>query len=147
MKNKKIKKLHIDYGLGFPVHIINAPFRKIRNEWVLDVNFKQYEKTVLLALATKKYRLSGNEVKFIRHFFGMKLKDFGSRFGDVAHSAVKKWENCGDTDTKMNWSTEKDIRMAIINSIRPKALYKFYEEFQYVVPCKQHKIKVDLEAA
>ena len=147
MKNRKIVKSYIDHGFGFPVKIENAPLRKIRDEWVLDVNFKKYEKLTLEALATKKSRLTGNEVRFIRHCLEMGLKDFGRRFGDVAHSAVLKWENSGDVPTKMNWSTEKDIRMAVIEHIDFRNLYRFYKEFQYVVPCKKKRVEIDLKAA
>ena len=147
MKNKKIVKSYVDHGFGFPICIENAPFKKIRGEWVLDVNFKRYEKLALMALATKKSRLTGNEIKFVRHCLEMNLKDFGSRFGDVAHSAVVKWEKCEDEPTKMNWPTEKDIRMAVIEHVKPKFLYEFYREFQYVVPSKKQKIEIDLKMA
>lgn len=143
MKNKKIQKSYIDYGFGLPVQIINAPFKKIRGEWVLDLNFKKYERAVLLALAMKPGRLSGNEVRFIRHHFEMDLKKFGIRFGDVAHSAVIKWEKRGDDITKMGWAIEKDIRLAIVNSIRPKIFYQAYKDLQAIMPKKCRRIKID----
>ena len=37
MKNKKIQKSYMDYGFGLPVQIINAPLKKIRGEWILDI--------------------------------------------------------------------------------------------------------------
>ena len=143
MKNKKIQKSYIDYGFGLPIQIINAPFKKIRGEWVLDINFEKYERAVLLALAMKPGRLSGNEVKFVRNHFEMDLKKFGSRFGDVAHSAVIKWEKCGDDITKMGWAIEKDIRLAIVNSIRPKFFHQAYENLQTIMPKKRQKIKIN----
>ena len=141
--NKKSKKSHIDYGLGFPVQILNAPFKKIREQWVLDVNFEKYQKTVLLALALKPARLSGNEIKFIRHYLEMDLKTFGKRFGCVAHSAVIKWEKFGDEPTNMNWATEKDIRLSIVDKLKPKALRSAYGELQEIAPSKSHRIKID----
>ena len=91
----------------------------------------------------KPNRLSSNEVKFTRNHFGMDLKKFGSRFGDVAHSAVIKWEKCGDEITKMGWAIEKDIRLAIINSIRPKFFHQAYESLQTIMSKKSQKIKID----
>ena len=128
--NKKIKKTHTDFGFGFPVQILNAPFRKIQGGWVLDLNMEKYEKAVLFALSQKPARLSGNEVKFICYYFEMDLKSFGKRFGDVAHSAVIKWEKFEDEPTNMNWATEKDIRLAIVDKLNPGAHRDVYEELQ-----------------
>ena len=146
MNAKKIQKSYMDYGFGFPVQILDAPLKKIQGEWVLDINFEKYERAVLLALAMKPVRLSGNEVKFIRYHFEMDLKSFGKRFGDVAHSAVIKWEKFGDELTNMNWATEKDIRLAIVDKVRPKTLRKTYEELQKIAPRKPHRIKIDTSA-
>ncbi len=150
MSTKKIQKTYIDNGFGFPVQILNAPFKKVLNEWALDLNFEKYERAVLFALAMKPVRLSGNEIKFIRHHFEMDLKKFGSRFGDVAHSAVIKWEKFNDEPTNMNWATEKDIRLAIVDELKPRSLRKVYEDLQEIAPRKAHRIKInisDLKAA
>jgi len=146
VSNKKVQKSYIDHGFGFPVQILDAPLRKIRGDWVLDLNFEKYERAVLFALAMKPVRLSGNEVKFIRHHFEVDLKAFGRRFGDVAHSAVIKWEKFGDEPTNMNWATEKDIRLAIVDKLNPKTLRQAYEEFREVAPKKFHRIKIDTSA-
>lgn len=143
MTEKKIQKSFLDYGFGFPVQIVNAPMQKIDGEWALNVNFEKYEKAVITALASKPARLSGNEIKFIRHHFEMSLKDFGKRFGDVAHSAVIKWERAGDAPSKMNWATEKDVRLAIIDKTNPRSLRKIYESLQDIAPSKAHRIKID----
>jgi DNA-binding transcriptional regulator YiaG len=150
MNAKKIQKTYIDNGFGFPVQMLNAPLKKILNEWTLDLNFEKYERAVLFALATRPVRLSGNEIKFIRHHFEMDLKKFGNRFGDVAHSAVIKWEKFNDAPTNMNWATEKDIRLAIVDKLRPRSLRKVYEELQEIAPKKAHRIKIntsDIKAA
>ena len=144
--NKKIKKTHTDFGFGFPVQVLNAPFRKIQGEWVLDLNMEKYENAVLFALSQKPARLSGNEVKFIRYHFEMDLKSFGKRFGDVAHSAVIKWEKCEDEPTNMNWATEKDIRLAIVDKLNPGALRGVYEDLQKTAPKKNHRVKIDTDA-
>ena len=141
--DKKIQKSYIDYGCGFPVSIVNAPFVKIRGEWTLDLNFEKYEKIVALALASKPTRLTGNEVKFIRYYFEMDLKSFGKRFGDVSHPAVIRWEKFKDRPTNMNWATEKDIRLAIVDELHPKALREAYKKFQTIVPKKNRSITIN----
>jgi DNA-binding transcriptional regulator YiaG len=143
MSQKKVQKSYIDYGFGFPVQLLNAPFKKVREEWVLDLNFEKYEKAVLMALVLKPARLTGNEVRFIRHHFEMDLKAFGKRFGDVAHSAVIKWEKFSDQPTNMNWATEKDIRLAITDKLNPKSLRRVYENLEKVAESKPHQLKID----
>lgn len=144
MKALKTQKTYIDYGFGFPVKIPNAPLRKIQGEWALNLDFEKYERAVLFALAMKPVKLSGNEIKFIRHFLEMDLKSFGKRFGDVAHPAVIKWEKFGDNPTKMNWATEKDIRLEIVDKIKPKILRKVYEELRKTAPRRAQKITLEL---
>jgi DNA-binding transcriptional regulator YiaG len=145
MKSKKIQKSYLDYGFGFPVQILNAPLSKVRGEWVLDIDFEKYEKAVLLALALKPARLTGNEITFIRNHFSMTLKSFGKRFGDVAHSAVIKWEKFKDDPTNMNWPTEKDIRLFIINELNPTILVSVYKKLEKVASPRSSKIKIDSE--
>ena len=143
MSDKKIQKTFNDLGFGFPIQVINAPMIKIRGKWVLDLNFEKYEKAVLLALSQKPSRLTGNEIKFIRNHFEMTLKDFSKRFGNLAHSAVIKWEKFGDDPTNMNWACEKDIRLFIINELRPKILVEVYGELEKVASDKRQKVKLE----
>ncbi|MCB0367643.1 MAG: hypothetical protein H6624_04670 [Bdellovibrionaceae bacterium] len=150
MAEKKIKKSHIDYGFGFPVVLLDAPFRKVQGKWVLDLNFEKYEKAVLMALTHKPARLSGNEVKFIRHSFEMTQKAFAKRFGDGTHPAVIGWEKQGDKPTNMSWSTEKDIRLFIVDNLNPSRLRKAYAELEQSVPKRSEKVQIqssDIHAA
>ena len=145
MKTEKIQKLYTDYGFGFPVKISNAPLKKVRNEWSLDINFNIYEKAVLTLLAVKRSRLTGNEIKFIRNYYSMNFSSFGKRFGNVAHSAVIKWEKYEDSPTNMNWACEKDIRLFIINDLKPKMLTSVYNDLADVASTKVSPIKIDFE--
>lgn len=143
MSDEKIQKNYTDNGFGFPVQIIDAPLRKVHGKWALDLNFEKYERAVLAALAHKPSRLTGNEIKFIRHFFEMSLKSFGERFGNVAHSAVIKWEKHEDGLTSMNWACEKDIRLFVINAVDPSYLRKLYTDLEKVALSKPKKIKLE----
>ena len=84
----------------------------------------QLNDAVLKALVLKSGFLTGNEIHFIRLHFEMTLENFGRRFG-VTHQAVMKWENTKDQITKMNWFTEKDIRLFVYKQITEKLLLQF----------------------
>ena len=53
MSNTKIKKNYIYNGLGFPVILEKATFKKVRNEWLLKLD------VIKLADAVFKVRKSG----------------------------------------------------------------------------------------
>ncbi len=124
---KKIIKEFIDLGLGFPVKIHNAPMVKVRGVWALSVDHNLLNKSVAIALAHSDGRITGNQLKFIRYFFKMTLKEFGARFG-VAHPTVISWEKKFKKPTHMEWGTEKDIRMEIVNRIynNPELIGKLF---------------------
>jgi hypothetical protein len=116
----KTQKKYVDESLGFPVVLLNAPMIKVRGEWALHVNYNEYQKVVLKILAHKSSRLTGNEVSFIRKYFKMTARSFAERFS-VKHTAVLKWEKQYDKVTNTTWSTEKDIRLFILDELENKA--------------------------
>lgn len=126
---RKIVKVFNDQGFGFKVQIINAPMVKIRGDWILDLDQNKLQKTLVQALAHKPVRLTGNEIRFIRHYFEMNTTVFGKRF-NVSHAAVLKWEKYGNRCTGMNWLTEKDIRLFIISKNRPEKILSLYNELE-----------------
>jgi hypothetical protein len=109
----KVQKEFIDYGFGFPVKFMNVTMVKARGVWTPRIPYNRIAKELLLVLAAKPTRLSGNEVRFIRQSFEMTLQEFGKRF-DVSHVAVLKWEKSGDKVTPMAWSMEKDLRLFVL---------------------------------
>jgi len=128
----KTQKKYIDEGLGFRVVLLNAPMIKVRGEWALHVNYNEYQKAVLKLLAHKPSRLAGREISFIRKYFAMTARLFANRFS-VKHTAVLKWEKQYDESTNMTWSTEKDIRLFILDDLEKKAtalrnLYHFLQD-------------------
>jgi len=130
--NSKIQTRYIDYGLGFPVTLLQVPMLKVRGKWTPNINYNILFEEVLRSLANFDGRLTGAQIKFIRHHFEMTLQDFAERFV-VTHPAVIKWEKTTDKATGMNWSTEKDIRLFIINQLNTKsgdfqALYQQLEK-------------------
>lgn len=116
----KLQKKYLDHSLGFPVILLNAPLVKVRGHWALHVNYNDYQKAILHLLAHKETRLTGNEVHFIRTYFEMTVRVFAERFS-VKHPAVLKWEAKGNESTQMTWSTEKDMRLFILDELEDKA--------------------------
>lgn len=130
---KKEKKICPDFlydGLGFPIHLINVPMIKTRDEWTPDINYNELQKAVLIELAKKDASLTGNEVRFIRKYFRKTLEAFGKEFG-VSHVAVMDWEKEGDKLIKINPATEKCIRLFIIDSLQVGD-HKFRESYHEI---------------
>lgn len=127
MKTRKIQKRFVDHGCGFPVVLRNVPMIRVRGVWTPDIDYQELNEVVLLALAHKPTRLTGNQIKFIRHFFGLTLVEFGEYF-DVSHPAVLKWENAGDEPPSIKWSLERDLRLFIMDrlDVAPQNLGELY---------------------
>lgn len=144
-RETKIQRVYIDYGCGFPVKLINVPMAKVRGEWVVNINSKKLHDVVIRTLIFKPSRLTGSEIRFIRLFHEMTLKEFGHKF-DVTHPAVKKWESQGDKSTGMKWSIEKDIRLFTLAQVSPKATEFLiaYHELEEKAESKLSEIKIDL---
>lgn len=117
---KKVQKKYVDKGLGFPVILLNAPMIKVRGQWALHVNYNDYQRTVLNILARKTSRLTGSEVQFVRKYFVLTVRAFADRFS-VKHPAVLKWERKHNSQTQMAWTTEKDIRLFILDELDKKS--------------------------
>jgi DNA-binding transcriptional regulator YiaG len=113
---KKIQKKYVDHGCGFPVLLHNVTMVKVRNVWTPQINYNDFSKSVVLSLSANSSRLTGNQIKFIRLYFEMTLKEFGQRFG-VTHPAVIAWESKENRASKMDWATEKDSRLEIVKRI------------------------------
>ena len=113
---KKMKKKHVDYSCGFPVVLLNVPMVKVQDEWVLDINYDDLAKTVLLYLSKKPVPLTGNEIRFIRYYFSITMREFAHRLG-VKHPAIVKWEDKKDQFAAITWGVEKDIRLFILDKL------------------------------
>ena len=142
---KKIEKVFVDYGYGFPVKLLNVPMVKVRGHYTPVIDYNLLPKVVLNQLSKKEGRLTGSEVRFIRHFFAMNLQEFAKRFS-VSHPAVIKWESRAHRPTGMNWATEKDMRlfMKLALSSNPQELRKLYEELQES-PSGHEAISIDVK--
>ncbi len=133
MKRKmKIKRIHMYYGCGFPVKLLNVPMIYVRGEWTPYIRYRLLSRIILRELCEKRGRFTGDELHGIRMYLDLTLQKFAKRFG-VTHPAVMKWEGMRDKKTEMTWSTEKDIRLCVLTKLTDEAkdmvdLYKMLEE-------------------
>lgn len=143
----KTQKSFVDYGFGFPVVLLEVPMTEVRGKLTPHINYKKYANAVLEALAHKPARLTGNEINFIRHKFEMTLQEFAKRFSQKSHQAVMKWEQFGDKPTSMLWTTEKDIRLAIVHSIQKSAskFVELYDELMEQMPTRDERVTIEAE--
>ncbi len=129
---RKSQGMFVYKGFGFPVALLNVPMVQVRGAWTPDVDFNALSHRLLQALSRKPARLTGREVRFIRHSLSMTLEQFAHRFG-VTHPAVIKWESAGNRPTVMAWAVEKDIRLEALRStsaVLPSGFLKTYLELR-----------------
>ena len=119
MKKQRVEKEVIFEGLGFPIILRNVPMVELRGIWTIDVDLNVLQKAVLLALAHFPSDLTGNQIRFIRNWLGLTQSDFGKLFG-VTHPAVVKWEKTGDNGSKMNLTTQRDLRLWLLDQLLTK---------------------------
>src|SRR3989338_8338504 len=128
---RKIQRVFIDYGFGFPVKRLNTPMIKVREKWTPAINYNRLAELFLEELCWKDSKLTGNEIKFIRQYFEMTLQSFAKRFY-VTHAGVIKWEKAKIKTTGMAWTTEKDIRLFVLSNLdaSPKEISDLYEKLE-----------------
>lgn len=119
MKEKKIEKEMVYEGLGFPVVLKNVPMIKVRGSWALDFNLNVLMKVVLLALAHHSSDLTGNQIRFIRTWLELTQMEFAKLFG-LTHPAVVKWEKMKNKGSKMNLTTQRDLRLWLLDQLLTK---------------------------
>ncbi len=111
MKNKLIPYDE----LGFRIFLLNPPFIKLPNgEKVPSPNMKQLQKAVFNALAEKKSRFTGDEVRFIRKYLRMTQGVFSEWLNMSNHSVVSQWENKENELSGMDYNTEILLRLQMI---------------------------------
>lgn len=116
MGQQKIEKEVVYRGLGFPVVLRNVPMIKLRGVWTPDINLNDLQKVVLLALAHHPSDLTGSQIRFIRTWLGLTQSEFGKLFG-VTHPAIVKWEKMENKGSKMNLTTQRDLRLWLLDQL------------------------------
>lgn len=119
MKKQKVEKEVIYEGLGFPIVLRNVPMIELRGVWTLDINLNILQKVTLLALAHHSCDITGNQVRFVRNWLNLTQMEFGKLFG-VTHPAVVKWEKTGNKGSKMSLTTQRDLRLWLLDQLLAK---------------------------
>ena len=131
MKNKTIKN-YIYNGLGFPILLPSVEMIYFEGEWHPKIDVYSVSEKAIKALITQESRFTGNQVKFVRVYFAMTLREFGKNVVHESHAAVNKWENCRDKITNMDGNIEAMLRLYIYERIFTKTLKQrnnFYKKY------------------
>jgi len=113
-------------GFLFPVQVENAPHREIFGEMVLDINHKDLHQAVLTRLVFKRGRMTGNELRYLRHSFALDKERF-SRLIQYSVSRIDEWESKGNEPIYMPISVEINLcRTAIDNCLDKQRVVNFY---------------------
>jgi DNA-binding transcriptional regulator YiaG len=143
----KIERHYLYEGLGFPIDLKDITMINIGNEWLPQIDVHQVADNAIKNLAVQQERLTGNQVKFIRSYFSMSLREFGKEVVHETHSAVKKWEAKGESETNMNLNTEQVLRTFLIEETQIKTkkqqadFYGIFQKSKVFLPTKDTKKK------
>jgi hypothetical protein len=112
------KKDRILYnGLGFPVIIIGAKTYEFRGERLPKINHGKLNASVFRALMESRWRLTGNQLNFIRGYMGLSQKMFADRLGFDSHATISGWLKKGDEASGMNPAVELAVRMLMAHHL------------------------------
>ena len=143
---RKVQQSVVYEGFGFPVDLVDVPMIKIWGSWIPEMDYNEVSQRLLEAVALKPARLTGSEVRFIRHMFSMSLPRFAKRFG-VTHPAVLKWERTSNKATAMRWAVEKDIRLEVLQARAGPGEREFlsaYRAFAKIPAASQERIRLTI---
>lgn len=132
--NKKIVKKYIYNGLGFPIELHNVEMVMFNGEFQPKIDVRKIADLAIKSLVSQETRLTGNQIKFIRTYFSMSLREF-SEIVNESHMAVKKWEDFKNKPTNMDKNIEILLRLHIYDHIaiksknNKKEIVKFYNQY------------------
>lgn len=127
---KKTVKTFTYTGLGFPIVLHNVEIVCINGEDVPKIDIKYVAAREIKKLILQKTKLTGNQIKFIRTYFSLSLREF-SNIVNESHTAIRKWESFKNQSTNMDPNIEKTIRLYICDEMF-KDKSTFYEKYHAV---------------
>jgi DNA-binding transcriptional regulator YiaG len=116
MKKKELKQFIYD-GLGFPIKLKNVTLLLIDKVWCPKIDVRKLSNMVIKELPFQKERLTGNQIKFIRTYFRMSLRDFAKKVVKESHTAVAKWEKLENKSTNMDVNIEAMLRLFVYEQV------------------------------
>ena len=132
--SKKIVKNYTYNGFGFPVELHDVEMVLINDEFHPKIDVRKVSDLVIKSLVLQNSRLTGNQIKFIRTYLSMSLREF-AKVVNESHMAVKKWEDYKDKPTNMDKNIEIMLRLHIYDYVVIKTKnnkgkkIKFYNQF------------------
>lgn len=111
-ESSKVVPTYVYHGCGFPVTILNAPMKKFRDQWFLDIDTSVIDEKVAFQIAAQSARMTGKQTEFIRKWSSMTMREM-AKILSVSHVAVHKWEQAGSKATLMDINTERVFRAHI----------------------------------
>jgi DNA-binding transcriptional regulator YiaG len=112
MINIKTKKNYLYNGLGFPIILKQADFKKIGGKWLLKLDVHKLADKVIKAIPSKPVGMTGAEIRFARTYFELSKRKFAEEL-NVSHTAVNKWEEADQEKAKIDPHTEIMLRSYI----------------------------------
>ncbi len=137
MPKQKIEKEFFYLGLGFPIVLRNVPMIQLRGIWTPNIDLNILQKFALLALAHQPTDLTGNQIRFIRLWLNLTQTAFGKLLG-VTHPAVIKWEKAENHSSKMSLSTQRELRLYILDHLLSKD-EDFRKAFKLIINVTKYK--------
>ncbi|APJ04108.1 helix-turn-helix domain-containing protein [Silvanigrella aquatica] len=115
--------------LGFRIYLINPDMYELPDGTKVPApNMKILQDEVFKILCDKPFRLTGNELHFIRKYMHMTQQKFSELLNLSNHSIVSQWENKDDAVCGMDYNTEVLLRLSmevyISNTISAEKLVK-----------------------
>ncbi len=127
-------KEYIYEGLGFPIELNNVEMIFVNGEYAPKIDVRSVADKAMKNLVLQKTKLTGNQVKFIRSYFSLSLRDFG-KIVNESHTAVRKWEKFNNKSTNMDPNIETRIRVYVYDKIcirNKNDKLKFYDQYHAI---------------
>jgi hypothetical protein len=131
---KKLMRTYTYEGLGFPIELNNVEMMLVKGEYAPKIDIRSIASDAIKNLVLQKNKLTGSQVKFIRSYFSLSLREF-SKIVNESHTAVRKWENFKNKSTNMDPNIETRIRVYIYDKICIKNKndkLKFYDQYHAI---------------
>lgn len=131
---KKMLKSYMYTGLGFPIELHDVVLVPFDGEMHPKIDVRKISDAAIKSLVLQKSRLTGNQIKFIRTYFSMSLREFAKAMNE-SHMAIKKWEDFKDDPTNMDRNIEIMLRLYIYDQVGIKTKkdsrgkIKFYSQY------------------
>jgi DNA-binding transcriptional regulator YiaG len=131
---KKLIKTYVYEGLGFPITLHNVEMVLINDEYAPKIDVRLIAEQAIRSFVLQKTKLTGSQIRFIRSYFSLSLRDF-SDIVNESHTAVRKWENFKEKSTNMDPNVETRIRVYVYDKMFVKSRgdkSKFYDQYHAI---------------